>query len=322
MSKKKVVVIGGGNGSAISISALKQFKDEKDGVEISAIVSMSDSGGSSGRLRKEFDTLPPGDIMRAVLAMSRYDYDMLKMIFHRKRFTGAGKLDEHNLGNLFLALAERYAGDYLQAVRVLEQAVGAVGTVYPVTLDKTDLAVELTNGAVVRGEAEIDRPDYSRAFKIKKAWLDPSAKIFNEAKRVIEEADDIILGPGSLYTSVIAALLPDGVKEAIANSSAKLIYIFGGAHETNGETGPDAASGFFVQLENYLPRRLDLIVRNNHAVTEKERMVYIRKNWETVVFDKENMDGYNIVSADFEKEVGGLEAKKLGKILKKAVNNL
>src|SRR3989339_860667 len=118
MSKKKVVVIGGGNGSAISIVALKQNLDLFD---ISAVISMSDSGDSSGRLREEFNTLPPGDIMRAVLALSKYDYPLLKQIFFRNRFSGAGKLDGHNLGNLALILGEKYDGDFMSAIRALEQ---------------------------------------------------------------------------------------------------------------------------------------------------------------------------------------------------------
>ena len=105
---KKIVVLGGGNGSAISINALKNLGDN---VQISAVVSTSDSGGSSGVLRKEFKTLPPGDVMRAVLAMSPYNYDILKKMFYRNRFSGCGKLDNHNLGNLFLVLAEKYGSD-------------------------------------------------------------------------------------------------------------------------------------------------------------------------------------------------------------------
>src|SRR3989338_2345279 len=150
-SKKNGVVIGGGNGSACSINALK---DHRDLFDVSAVISMSDSGGSSGRLRREFNTLPMGDILRATLAMSPYDYRTLKKVFNKSRFTDAGKLDGHNLGNMFLALGAQYSGDILHAVRALHQAVEAVGVAHPATLTPSDLCVELSNGDVVVGEHE------------------------------------------------------------------------------------------------------------------------------------------------------------------------
>src|SRR3989338_10719600 len=105
MSKKKIVVIGGGNGSSLCLEALKKHANIFD---ISAVISMSDSGGSSGKLRKEFNTLPPGDIMRAILSLSKYDYKILRRIFYKPRFKNTGKLDSHNLGNLFLTLMSQH----------------------------------------------------------------------------------------------------------------------------------------------------------------------------------------------------------------------
>ena len=171
--KKKVVVIGGGNGSAISTIALKQFVDE---IELSSVISMSDSGGSSGRLREEFGTVPPGDILRAVLAMSKYDYKFLRQIFNKNRIKGEGSLNNHSLGNMLFVLLEKYAGDYMQAVRALEDAVEAVGHVYPVTLDIVDLAVELSNNEVIKTEGIIDRPDYDKNLRIKRLGLSQKGK--------------------------------------------------------------------------------------------------------------------------------------------------
>jgi uncharacterized cofD-like protein len=314
---KKVVVIGGGNGSATSIRALKEFKDE---VEISAVISMSDSGGSSGILRQEYNTLPTGDILRAILALSPYPYhNGLKKTFHSNRFSDLGKLSGHNLGNMFLVLAEQYTGSFISALRALEQALEAIGRAYPVTLDKTNLAVELTNGDVIKGEDKIDRPTYDRSLKIKKAWLEPDGRIYKEAKKAIEEADYIILGPGSLYSSVIATLLPKGVKEAISNSSAKLIAVVGGGREGDGETGPETASEIVLQLDSYLFRPVDIIVRNNHALTPEEKRLYKEKNWISVPFDAENLVGRNVVQGDFEREGKGLSAEKLSLILKKLI---
>ncbi|MFH1789563.1 MAG: uridine diphosphate-N-acetylglucosamine-binding protein YvcK [bacterium] len=317
MPKIKAVIIGGGNGSAITTRALKQNLDLFD---ISTVVSMSDSGGSSGRLRDEFKTLPPGDILRAILAQSSIcEYKKLKTIFNKNRFDDAGKLTGHNLGNLFLILSEQFAGDYMHAVRALEQSVQAVGHVYPVTLDETNLIVELENGKIIRTEAQIDRPNYDKRIKIKNARLEPLGKIYEEANHAIKQADYIFLGPGSLYCSIIAALLPAGVKEAIDESKAKLIYVAGNAYEVDGETGPTDLSGFVSQLEKYLPRKLNAIVFNNAKFDKTQSEKYKKKKWDIIGFDEKNLLHYNIIKGDYEREDGGLCKIKLGKILKKVI---
>jgi uncharacterized cofD-like protein len=112
-------------------------------LDISAVISMSDSGGSSGKLRKKFNTLPPGDIMRAVLALSKYDYESLRKIFYQPRFKNAGVLNSHNLGNLFLTLTSQFSGNFLYALEALSQSMETQGAVYPVTLANTDLVAEL-----------------------------------------------------------------------------------------------------------------------------------------------------------------------------------
>lgn len=313
-SMLNVVIMGGGNGGAVSIRAVK---DLPDGIKVSAVISMSDSGGSSGRLRGEFNTLPPGDIMRAVLAMSTYDYDVLKNIFHKNRFADAGKLTGHNLGNLFLVLCEQYGGSYTDSVRALEQAVEAVGHVYPATLDKTDLVAELTNGQIVRTEAAIDQPDYDRNLKIKKVWLEPAGKICPEARKAITEADYIILGPGSLYTSIIAAVLPKGVRQAIdENKKAKLIYVIGNACHTDGETGSRDVAGIVEALDSYLPRQLDLVVYNESRLNARQKEKYVRKGW-TLLRDNGNLLGKRFLRANYELNEGGVCPVKLGKIFKK-----
>lgn len=311
--KKKVVVIGGGNGSAISIVALKQHLDLFD---ISAVISMSDSGGSSGKLRKEFNTVPSGDIMRAVLALSKYDYPFLKQIFYRNRFS-EGKLKGHNLGNLFLVLGSQFGGDFMSSIEALEESVEALGRAYPATLDKTDLCVELDNGQVIKTEASIDKPNYDRNFKIKKAWLEPAGGIYIGAKKVIEEADYIVFSPGSLYTSVIATVLPTGMKEVIEHSKAKLVFAMGNVYVKEGETGPTTVSGDINALEKYLPRKLDLTILHSAPLTNIKKEMRDARGWVAFVDDIENQKGMNILRADYEKDGGGLCSIKLGEIFKK-----
>lgn len=313
MSLQKTVVIGGGNGSAVTINAVKQFKDD---VNISAVIGMSDSGGSSGKLRKEFGVLPTGDIMRAILALSAHDASLLKKVFYRNRFTSAGKLDGHNVGNLFLVFAAQYAGSFESALLALHQAVDAVGFAYPVSTELSDLCVELSNGDIVIGEHEIDRPAFDRNHRIRRAWLQPTPPLYEPAKQVIEKADAIILGPGSLYTSIVSVLAVEGVKDAIRDSKAKLVFVAGNAYEITGETGPTILSEIVRELEAYLPRMVDLIVYNNHVLTEDSKKKYIDKQWGLFAYDPENLQGQKIIAGDYEKKGGGLCPEFLGSILK------
>lgn len=317
-TSKRVVVIGGGNGGAKSLRALKDFSD----ISISGVISVSDSGGSSGRLREEFNTLPPGDILRAVLSLSRHDYGILKRIFYKLRFTDAGKLTKHNLGNLFLILSEQYDGNIINAIRALEQSVEAAGHVYPVTLDKTHLAVELSNGDMVKTEGVIDEPSYGRSLKIKRAWLDPDGEIFEDARHVIEEADYIVIGPGSLYTSIVATLLPRGVREAIDRSKAKIIYVAGNSYTVTGETGPERLSDFVKELQVYVPRKIDYVVHNNHVHNDAERAAYVGREWKPFEVDPENIPDYTVIQDDFERDLSdapGLDSTKLGNILHRII---
>lgn len=312
--RKKVVVIGGGNGSATIIRSLKKNIDFFD---ISAIISMSDSGGSSGRLREEFNTLPPSDILRAVLAMSKsYDYDtFLKPLFYKSRFQGLEKLNGHNLGNLFLVLIAQYSGNFVAGIRALEQVVGAVGKVYPSTIDKTNLVAELENGEKVFTEAEIDRPKYNREIKIKKLSLINRAIIYEDSARVIKEADYIIFSTGSLFCSVIATVLPDGFADAILKSNAKLIYVTGNKYELHGETGPTCMCQSLWTLEEYLPKKIDKMIFNTHELNEKQKEYYKMKGWGVLNYNPEHVKKTTVVGENFERETGGLDTNKLGDIL-------
>ncbi len=311
--KKNIVVFGGGNGSAIALVSLKQNLGL---FNINAVISMSDSGGSSGRLRRELGVLPPGDIMRAVLALSIYDYPLLKKIFYRNRFSQTGKLHGHNLGNLFLALSGQYSGGFLKAVRALEESVEAIGRVFPVTLKTTDLVAKLINGKIIKTEAKIDQPDYDRSLRIKNVYLEPKVKANPEAIKTIITADYIILSSGSLYTSVIATLLPLGIKEAINKSKAKIIFVAGNAYHIYGETGPINLSEIMIELEWYLPRQVDFILYNNHKLNKIEQAHYKKKTWGVIKDDSEKLSERNVISFDFSRTDGGLCSVKLGKKLK------
>lgn len=310
--KKKIVILGGGNGGSISIRAMKQFFDE---YSISAIIAMSDSGSTSGKLRQELGVLPPGDILRAVLAMSRYDYDLLKRIFYDTRYSEHGKLQGFGIGHLFLALVEKYNGGIIDAIRALAQAVDAVGPVFPVTLEQTDLCVELVDGVIVKGEHKIDRPDWDRSIMIKRAWLEPSVEIYERAKREILSADVIIIGPGSFYTSIIATLLPYGMKEALRETKAKIIFVSGNAIESDGETGPTTTSEIIDILHSYLPREVDMVISNTRELDSKQQAYYQEKGWKKILIDTEKVL-VPIISAPFELPQGGFDPVALGQLIR------
>lgn len=318
MNKKHVVIIAGGNGSAKSICALKRYGGA---FSLSAVVATSDSGGSSGMLRREFGVLPVGDILRAILALSPLDYQLLKRLFHKVRFTDAGKLTGHNLGNIFLALSAQYDGNILHALHALHEAVGAIGTAHPVALELSDLCVELSDGTIVIGEHEIDRPVYDRSLRITRAWLQPTPMIYEGAREAVLSADVIVFGPGSLYTSIIPPLLVEGMHDALRKSSAKFIYILGNAYETIGETGPTTISDAVRELEVFLPRPLDVVVVNNHVLTEQEHAAYAEHGWEKLLPDIDRMpNNERVVQSDFERAGGGLDAGKLGAMLKEIID--
>ncbi len=312
--KKNIVVISGGNGSGVSINACKAFLSN---IQLSAVIPMSDSGGSTGVLRREFNTLPVGDIMRAVVAMSKHDSQLLKQIFYKTRFGGEGKLKDHNLGNLFLVLVEQYGGDFMSSLRAFHEAVDAVGIVHPVTLDISDLAVEFVSGRQQVGEHEIDRP-LNRNDRIVRAWLEPQPSLYDGARQALEHADIIMFGPGSLYCSIIPSLLVDGMQNVLKVSQAKFVYVVGNAYEHHGEAGPTSLPGFISGLESYLPRPLDAIVFNNHILTKSEEQAYMKKQWDLIAYDEDDLKA-PVVAGDFERSGGGLDSKKLGSILQKII---
>lgn len=308
--KKNIVAISGGNGSALTLCALKELRDR---FAISAVIAMTDSGGANGELSKRLGVLPSADILRAILALSPYDYGLLHRMFRDNRFSD-GDFKGHYLGNLFLMLAAKQENNYMHAVQYCEEAVEAIGHVYPSTLDKVDLCVELQDGTHIVGEGDIDRPTYDRSKKITRAWLAPDATLYDGAKKAIVGADYIVLGPGSLYTSIIPNLLVKGMHEAIAESKAKLVFVTGSCYEADGETGPERLSDFVSQLQSYLPRKLDMLIYSTHAFSKDEMSVLLEKKWKPAKIDAENVQSEHMHGADFEKQGGGIDSEKLKNI--------
>lgn len=275
---------------------------------------MSDSGGSTGRLRAEFGCLPPGDILRNILALSKYEFETVREIFYKTRFAETGKLSAHNVGNIFLTLATEYTGDFMSSVHALGQALQIVGQVIPSTLAPNDLVVELDSGEIIKGETAIDCPQYDRARTITKAWLEPEAVAHPEAIAAIAQADYIILSGGDIYSSLIAAILPTGIQNAIAQSSAPVVYISNRYFHPEGETVSHIVSEIILILEKYISRLIDIVVADSTPISEKEIAAAEVKNWGIKKLDPENIRAM-LITKPFDVESVGIDSEKLGKIL-------
>ncbi len=224
MKKKKVVVVGGGTGTHTTLRGLRAFAEELD---ITAVVSMADDGGSTGRLRDEFGGLPVGDVRNALTALAS-DGDehnqLLRQLFSYRFHRGSG-LSGHNFGNIFLTVLTEILGDEVKAIEAVSKILRVSGRVLPVTTDNVHLAAEYADGTKVVGEHRIDEPDHDAEMRIINLYLEPKGKIAEEAEEALLFADLIILGPGDLYTSVLANCVVEGFSEALKRSQGKVIYV-------------------------------------------------------------------------------------------------
>lgn len=255
---ERIVTIGGGTGSFTMLSELKKVAER-----LRAIVAMTDSGGSSRRLMDEFGRpLPLGDLRQALVAMSRSSRLWGDLFSYRFPAAENGAIGGHSLGNLILhALQDQNDGDLLAALEDAEELLNTAGHVIPVTLEATTLCAELSDGTIVRGETTIDRPVDRPLLPIRRVFLDPPVRATSRARKALERADKVLIGPGDLYTSVIPCLLVDGICDAIRSCEGEIIYICN-VMTKRGETDGFRASDFVREIHRYLGRRVDTVIVN------------------------------------------------------------
>ena len=295
-NETKVVVIGGGTGLSTMLRGLKQYTSH-----ITAIVTVGDDGGGSGKLREDLGMLPPGDIRNCILALA--DTEPLMEDLLQYRFT-EGSLKGQCFGNLFLAAMAGISENFEDAVQKMSSVLAVKGKVLPVTLDDMKLVAELENGEIIEGESKIPSEVIVRNTRIKKIAIKPiDAKPLEEAIKAINNADVIIMGPGSLYTSIIPNLLVKGIPEAICKSPAKKVYI------SNVMTQPGETDGFKVfnhlkVLMDYgVAENIDYVIANNGIIPPDIKEKYAKENAELVVLDYENISNLNVnvIEADLIK---------------------
>ncbi|MCI0485971.1 MAG: YvcK family protein [Blastocatellia bacterium] len=331
-----IVSIGGGTGLSSLLSGLKNYVGKESTspsgwIEtLTAVVTVTDDGGSSGRLREQFQILPPGDIRNCLAALAEDERLLTRLFQHR--FESGGELSGHSFGNLFLAALTGVTGDFLEAIKVTSEVLAIKGRIFPSTMEDVTLVAELEDGRVIEGETKIVE---SRS-RIKRLRLSrDKCRPLPETLQAIEHADMITLGPGSLYTSIIPNLLVDGIVEAMRDSNALKVYI------CNIMTQPGETEGFTAEdhlraLFDYSPRlELDCVIINSTPISQALRKKYLADGAVQVAFgpylqkafavspqpmlnmEREAIPPLRVIQGDLlnEKDVVRHDARKLARLL-------
>lgn len=278
LSDKKIVVIGGGTGLSTILKGLKLYTHN-----ITAVVTVADDGGSSGALRGELGMLPPGDVRNCISALAEIDGETAEILNFRFK---EGSLKGHTLGNIILAAFNEMSASFDEAVRRFSAVAGVIGAVYPVTNESVQLAARLKNGDIIEGESHIGFHRSGQGSGIDHVFLKPEKpKAVKGVIKAIKEADAVVLGPGSLYTSIIPNLLVDGVVEAVKESNAIKIYvcnIMSQAGETEGYT----VSDHLEAIEKHSYRGIaDAVIINGAPIPEGLKERYAAENAREVEAD-------------------------------------
>ena len=270
---QNLVAIGGGTGLSTLLAGLKKrvgHSDEHLWIEnLSAIVTVSDDGGSSGRLREELQMLPPGDIRNCMIALSE-DSSLLSRLF-RYRFRGQGELGGHSFGNLFLAAMTEVTGDFTEAIRLSSEILASKGHIYPATISDVRLVAELEDGSVVSGETQISKS----AEPIRRLRLEPERCLpLPQILKAIRSANVITVGPGSLYTSILPNLLVAEVARVIGETNATKIFV-NNLMTQPGETDGYSARAHLDTIREYAPQiHFDFVVVNDRRISKDQAERY------------------------------------------------
>lgn len=286
----RVVTIGGGTGLAVLLEGLKEYTSN-----ITAIVTVADDGGSSGRLRQQFDILPPGDIRNCLVALA--DASTLMRDLFQFRFAAGSELSGHNFGNLFITVMTQLTGDFEKAIKETSKVLALRGQVIPSTLNNVVLVAEYQDGSTAVGEDKIPKAH----MPIKRVNLEPKdSQGTPEAIKAIEEAQIIVLGPGSLYTSIIPNLLIKDISDALVKSQAIKVYVCNAmtqAGETDGYRASNHIKGLIAHSH---PRVLDYCILNTGEISSSLLKRYAQEDSYPVINDTKNIEnmGYRVIEDD------------------------
>ena len=306
----RIVTIGGGTGLSVLLTGVKEYTSN-----ISAIVTVADDGGSSGRLRQQFDILPPGDIRNCLVAFA--DAPTLMRDLFQFRFDKSSELNGHSFGNLFITVMTRLTGDFEKAVKETSKVLALRGQVIPSTLNNVQLVAEYKDGSTTIGEDKI--PKAQRP--INKVYLQPSGpQATPDAIKAIKEAQMIILGPGSLYTSIIPNLLIKEISEVIVSSGAIKVYVCNVMTQLGETDGYSASDHIKALISHSHPRVLDYAIVNTGEIPQDILQRYAQQNSYFVINDRKKIEnmGYRAIEEDVAKVQGDVirhDYAKLAKII-------
>lgn len=290
--RTRIVSIGGGTGQPVVLRGLARYSrptPEEPGVEITAVVAMSDDGGSSGRLRRDLGLLPPGDLRNCLVALSAPD-SMLRQIFQH-RFAGAKGLGGHAVGNLLIAALAEMKGDFLEAVRVSARLLGARGTVLPSTLAQVELVAELEGERRVIGERKLAKG----SGRIRRVYLQPSQPPPTPGiLEAIARADLVAIGPGSLYSSLLPNLLVGGLAQALRETRALRVLICNLMTQPAETDRMSGADHLRAVLEHSGPV-VDALLHNGTPPSERSLEHYARRGALPVAVDRRELAGLGVV---------------------------
>lgn len=292
MKRKKIVTIGGGTGSFTLLSGLKQYQ-----YDITAIVTMADDGGSTGKLRDELGVLPPGDVRQCLVALSHSSEELRALMNYR--FENGG-LEGHNFGNIFLSALEKLNGNFSDGVAEAIRILNVSGNVVPVSEGDMRLKIRLNDGRIVVGEKELDDNDDIRTTGVHDVQLAKSVRANPAAISAIEKAHFIIIGPGDHYGSIVPNLLVNGIKTAIKKSRAKVIFI---APLTNkkGLTSGYSVGTYIESIEKMIGNgRINFVVHNATAPHKEIIARYERQEGKNSLVQLETsfVHPYKLVTGD------------------------
>ena len=319
----KVLTIGGGSGQYTLLSGLRDIKN----IDITAVASMADNGGSTGRLRDELGVLPPGDVLKCVIALSPLRDTAKKIML--KTLKGDRRLQGHKAGNMLITMLSRYTGSFPAAIRTLSEILEVSGCVLPGTTGKATLVAELVDGSRVYGESAIDIPQSTQREQIKDLFLVPhnngSISAYPPVIEAIKISDVILIGPGDLYTSIVASLIVPGIKEAIQSTTARLYYILN-IMTKFGETHNFKGNDFVQKVEAYLGRQVDGIICNNRKPNNKLLEKYLAEKSEFVEVEqlREQMNNRLVYAGDLldsSDEIVRHDSKKLASLAQSIIFN-
>ena len=284
---------GGGTGLPSLLGGLKR----NPWLKVHAVVTMFDSGGSSGQLRDELGVLPPGDVLKCALALSPNENEARRVLLARlPMLRSHAKLSGHTGGNLLLSMMEQYSGDFLVAVDALRTLLGCEGRVWPVSVDSSSICAEYANGDITQGEVEVDAGQLG-GNRITRVWLDPPATIHPAVADAIGFFDAVVIGPGSFYTSLMPPLLVRGVADAIAKVNGPVILIANLLTEGRGMT--DFTAGEAVQqVSQTIGRKVDVVMVNTGRPTDAVLARYAAEH-KAMLPVGHVPDGCEIIEADF-----------------------